>query len=69
LRYNIKFGRSEASDDDMFRVAKLVGIHEPIMRLPKGYDEEVRERGSNLKLRAASVGLPAARASSPIRRS
>jgi ATP-binding cassette subfamily B multidrug efflux pump len=48
LRYNLKFGRPEVADDEMFRVAKLVGIHEPIMRLPKGYDEEVTERGSNL---------------------
>jgi len=48
LRYNLKFGRPEASDEEMLRVARLVGIHEPIMRLSKGYDEEVRERGSNL---------------------
>jgi len=48
LRYNLKFGRPEATDGEMFRVAKLVGIHEPIMRLPKRYDEEVSERGSNL---------------------
>jgi ABC-type multidrug transport system fused ATPase/permease subunit len=48
LKYNLKFGRSDASEDEMFRIAKLVGIHEPIMRLPKGYDEEVKERGSNL---------------------
>ncbi len=48
LRYNLKFGKPEASDEEMVRVAKLVGIHDPITRLPKGYDEEVRERGSNL---------------------
>ncbi|MDQ1281216.1 MAG: transporter ATP-binding protein [Thermoproteota archaeon] len=48
LRYNLKFGRPEATDDEMVRITKLVGIHEPIMRLPKGYDEEVKERGSNL---------------------
>jgi ABC-type multidrug transport system fused ATPase/permease subunit len=48
LRYNLKFGRPEASEEDMIRITKLVGIHEPIMKLPNGYDEEVRERGSNL---------------------
>ncbi len=48
LRYNLKFGRPEASEEDMIRITKLVGIHEPIMKLPGGYDEEVRERGSNL---------------------
>jgi ABC-type multidrug transport system fused ATPase/permease subunit len=48
LRYNLKFGRPDASEEEMIRVAKLVGIHDPIVRLPQGYDEEVRERGSNL---------------------
>ena len=48
LRYNLKFGRPEATDEEMLRVAKLVGIHEAIVRLPKGYDEEITERGSNL---------------------
>jgi ABC-type multidrug transport system fused ATPase/permease subunit len=48
LRYNLKFGRPEATEEEMIRVAKLVGIHDPITRLPEGYDEEVRERGSNL---------------------
>ena len=48
LRYNLKFGRPDATEDEMIRVAKLVGIHDPSMRLPQGYDEEVRERGSNL---------------------
>jgi ATP-binding cassette subfamily B multidrug efflux pump len=48
LRYNLKFGRNNASDEEMIRVTKLVGIHETIMRLPKGYDEDVQERGSNL---------------------
>lgn len=42
LRYNLKFGRPEASDEEMIGVAKLVGIHDPIMRLHKGYEEEVR---------------------------
>ncbi len=48
LRYNLKFGRPDASEEEMIRVAKLVGIHDSITRLPQGYDEEVRERGSNL---------------------
>jgi ATP-binding cassette subfamily B protein len=48
LRYNLKFGRPDASDVEMIRVAGLVGIHDAISRLPRGYDEEVSERGSNL---------------------
>ena len=48
LRYNLKFGRPEASDEEMVRISKLVGIYNPIIRLEKGYDEEVGEHGSNL---------------------
>jgi ABC-type multidrug transport system fused ATPase/permease subunit len=48
LRYNLKFGRPDVTEEEMIRVAKLVGIHDPITRLLKGYDEEVKERGSNL---------------------
>jgi len=48
LRYNLKFGKPDAGDDDMIRISKLVGIHGPISRLADGYDEEVSERGSSL---------------------
>ncbi|MBM3292196.1 ABC transporter ATP-binding protein [Candidatus Bathyarchaeota archaeon] len=48
IRYNLLFGNQLASEEEMIRVAQLVGIHEVIMRLPKKYDEEVQERGSNL---------------------
>ena len=48
LRYNLKFGRPDASDGEMVRVAGLVGIHEAISGLPGGYDGEVSERGSSL---------------------
>jgi ATP-binding cassette subfamily B protein len=48
LRYNLKFGRPDASDAEMIRVAGLVGIHEAISGLPGGYDGEVSERGSSL---------------------
>jgi len=48
LRYNLKFGRPEVTDEEMMRICRLVGIHDAIMKLEKGYDEEVREQGSNL---------------------
>jgi ABC-type multidrug transport system fused ATPase/permease subunit len=48
LRYNLKFGRPGASDEEMARVAELVGVHEAIGGLPGGYDEEVSGRGSGL---------------------
>ena len=48
LRYNLKFGKPNVADEEMVRMCKLVGIHDAITKLEKGYDEEVREQGSNL---------------------
>ena len=45
---NLKFGRPEASDEEMVRVARLVGVHDAVMRLVDGYDTEIQERGTNL---------------------
>ncbi|MFW6074628.1 MAG: ABC transporter ATP-binding protein, partial [Chloroflexota bacterium] len=46
VRDNIKYGRPNASDEDMIAAAKAVGAHDFIMRLPGGYDSDVHERGS-----------------------
>jgi ATP-binding cassette subfamily B protein len=48
IRDNIRFGRPEASDHEVEQVCKLMSIHETIMRMPEGYDTEVRERGAAL---------------------
>lgn len=48
IAYNLKFGRPQATDEEMIRVSKLVGIHDTIMKLERGYDTEIRERGTNL---------------------
>jgi len=48
IAYNLKFGRQEATDDEMIHIAKFVGIHENIIKLEKGYDTELQERGTNL---------------------
>lgn len=37
VRENIKYG-VEASDEEMFRVARLASAHDFILRLPNGYD-------------------------------
>ncbi|MGG3160987.1 ABC transporter ATP-binding protein [Geobacillus stearothermophilus] len=47
---NIRFGRPEASDDDVVAAAKAVGAHEWIRKLPRGYETEVEERGSVLSV-------------------
>lgn len=45
---NIRFARPEASDDEVRRVARLVGAHSFIESLPDGYLTDVREGGSAL---------------------
>lgn len=45
---NIRFGRPEATDEEVMASAKVVGAHEFIMRLANGYETEVEERGSIL---------------------
>jgi ATP-binding cassette subfamily B protein/subfamily B ATP-binding cassette protein MsbA len=47
---NIRYGRLEATDEDVVAAATAVGAHEFINRLPLGYDNEVGENGSNLSV-------------------
>lgn len=50
VRENIKYGRPEASDEEMLLAARTVGAHEFIMRMPEGYNSEVHERGAVLSV-------------------
>ncbi|SHM88611.1 ATP-binding cassette, subfamily B [Gracilibacillus kekensis] len=45
---NIRFGRPEASDDEVMEAAKVVGADDFIKRLSNGYQTEVEERGNIL---------------------
>lgn len=45
---NIRYGRLDATDDEVIEAAKAVGAHDFIMELDQGYDTEVREGGSLL---------------------
>jgi ABC-type multidrug transport system fused ATPase/permease subunit len=45
---NIKYGKKEATRDEVIEVAKMVGANGFISRLEKGYDAEVGQRGGNL---------------------
>ena len=47
---NIRFGKRDATDEQVRAAAETVGAHELIMRLEYGYDTPVRERGSNLSV-------------------
>jgi ATP-binding cassette subfamily B protein len=47
---NIRYGNLGATDDEIIEVAKTVGAHEFIMKLPEGYQTDVRERGGRLSV-------------------
>lgn len=42
---NIRYGRLDATDEDVVQAAKQAHIHDEIMRFPRGYDTDVGERG------------------------
>jgi len=50
IRENIRYGRPDASDEEVVEAAKAVGAHDFIMALPEGYDTDVRERGGRLSM-------------------
>ena len=48
IRYNIAYGRSGATKDDVEEAARKAQIHDFILTLPEGYDTMVGERGLKL---------------------
>jgi ATP-binding cassette subfamily B protein len=48
VRDNIRYGKSEATDDEVIAAAKAAQAHDFIMNLPNCYDTRVEERGVNL---------------------
>lgn len=48
IRDNIIYGKLDASEDEIIRAAKAVNAHDFIMKLEKGYDTELSERGGGL---------------------
>ena len=45
IRENIRYGKPDATDEEIMEAAKLAEIHEEIMALPEGYDSYIGERG------------------------
>ena len=45
---NIRYGKLDATEEEIIAAAKAVRAHDFIVSLPKGYKTEVRERGSGL---------------------
>ena len=48
VRDNIRYGRPEASDEEVIEAAKAAQAHDFILDLPDGYDTRVEQRGVNL---------------------
>jgi ABC-type multidrug transport system fused ATPase/permease subunit len=48
IRDNLRYGRLDASDEDVEAAAKAAHAHEFIARLPKQYDTEIAEAGGGL---------------------
>ena len=48
IRENIAYGNPNAPIEEVIEAAKLAGVHEFIEKMPKGYETEVTEGGSNL---------------------
>ena len=50
VRENVRYGRLDATDDEVVRAATLVGADAFIRRLPQGYDTVLEERAHNLSV-------------------
>ncbi len=48
IRENLRYGRLDASDEEIEQACKLAGAHEFIMKFEKGYGEQVGEGGNML---------------------
>ncbi|MCH7742515.1 MAG: ABC transporter ATP-binding protein/permease [Proteobacteria bacterium] len=48
IRYNIRYGRPSASDEEVESAARTASIHDFIISLPQGYETHVGERGLKL---------------------
>ena len=48
IKENIKYGKENATDEEVIEAAKLANAHDFILRLPKGYDTMLSGNGSEL---------------------
>ena len=48
IKENIRYGRLEATDEEVIEAAKRANIHDYVMTLPEGYETEIGERGVKL---------------------
>lgn len=50
IKDNIRYGKLDATDEEIISAAKAVNAHDFIMKLEKGYDTELTERGGGLSI-------------------
>ena len=50
IKDNIRYGRPDATDEEIVSAARTVGAEEFIRRFPEGYETQVRERGGRLSV-------------------
>ncbi len=48
IRENIRYGRLDATDEEVEQAARMAEIHDDILQMPDGYDTYVGERGLRL---------------------
>ena len=50
IKDNIRYGKLDATDEEIVAAAKAVNAHDFIMKMEKGYDTELLERGGGLSI-------------------
>ena len=50
IKDNIRYGKLDATDEEITNAAKAVGAHDFIMKMEKGYDTVLSERGGGLSI-------------------
>lgn len=48
VKENIRYGKTDATDEEVMEAARVANAHQFIARLPKGYDTKLSEGGINL---------------------
>ena len=50
IKDNVRYGRPDATDEEIITAARTVGANDFIRRFPEGYETQVRERGGRLSV-------------------